>query len=1615
MKNLSIRLRTGGQKMLAVVLAVLLISMTLYLPAAAANGDVMGNPAFRVIAYDTSARIEMPYISGATSYKVYLSTQSNLSDFSGAACVLSSAAYQPTAYTLSGDTDALDSAKTITITPGTTYYFYFVTHSGSTDTVQSKAEADTWTSAKYWTDSGNYDLSWYTGHSSPYSISTPTQLAGLAHLVTNGIHDFSGETVNLMASLDLSAYLWRPIGWGTLCPFMGDFNGNNNVIKGLHTNSSAPDPHNVAVGLFASSRSLIENLGVTDGYLKGYLYVGGIVGNNDSQSGQSGEVINCFNANTISGMTGASGGGPASANIGGIAGCNYGTVRNCYNTGLITGDSQNCGGVTGLNLSVIDGCYNTGTVRELSGADNRLYCIGGVVGHSESPSTLSQITNCYNTGAVSGQNDMIGGIVGGVYAGSVSDCYNTGSVTGSSSSDMVGGISGEVRNCGTGLTIENCFSTGAVSGGSDIGGAVGKSSATCTVQNSYSAGSVTCTGTGSTTTGGFAGANDGTITNCYYDSQIESTYTNTISGVTASTTATMKALSLGTGWTQSPTRYATGGVFSAGSPVNKGYPVLKAFGYTGDDTDVDSEIPHDAGGTNYTIHNAYQLDLIRNFNSSPSKIFTFGGNVDISPAQYGGVDWKQLNNSSSSPFSGTIDGAGYRVSGLSIKNTAPYSYNHSLIGCISGTVKNLGTTSGTVIASDSTAHIAAIVGQSIGGTISNCYNTAIVTGGQYVGGVVGDNSDASTVSGCFNAGPVSGNFGELGGVTGLGDVTNCYNLGSISGVADDEGGVIGQGSATYCYNTGNVTNTGTNSQEIGGVAGLGVADHCYNAGAVIATGANSQEIGGVVGYEGGGSVTDSYNTGAVAGINSVGGVIGQAEYMTVSDNYNTGTVIGTANVGGIAGSVTDGTISSNYYYGCSVGVGGTGASQTGTAPFASLINSSLGAGMQTSVRQQTGLNTDSGWQTALGSGFNIAYSAYAASPMGYTSISGANITATKAGATVQITGSLTITQNSLSASGFDGPTGQTTFPISLPLTIGQVNPAVNLSPMSGLTIGTPATLTATITSAYNPTGTVDFYNNGVLIGSTNTITLISGGSNGTATLSYTPTTLTGLSITADYSGDTNNASAATGSPQTATVSKKSPMLSTPVASPVSPQTCPVSSVSISTTLSGYYGSLTGQTVTFLNGGTVLGTATTDASGVATFTLNNPGANTYHFSAQFAGDTSNNSTVSNSIDYTVNLATQAALSAGVVPSTVTYGDSDFTLSPSGGSGTGAFSYVSSNPSVLSVDPATGLVTVKAAGNAIITVTKAGDATYNAAVKDISFAVAKKTLSVSVSTFSVVCGQSIPTPAVVVTGFAAGESAATVTGFAAPTASLSSGSTGVPATNVPLAVTFTGGNPTNNYSFSYQNSTTLNVLPGVSGNVSVLPAVISDDAPSISLQSSSADVGRSALTSADQAQVAAGSDISIYLKVKKIDAAQADQHVVSSALGGRTLGQYLEVSLIKNINGTESNITQTSSPLRITFAIPDDLLASGRMFSIIRVHDGVAATLFDLDSNPNTITVETDRFSTYAIVYTAATNTNPVENPKTGGATSMIPLATVGFASLTSAMIIKKRRYKVIKKK
>jgi hypothetical protein len=95
--------------------------------------------------------------------------------------------------------------------------------------------------------------------------------------------------------------------------------------------------------------------------------------------------------------------------------------------------------------------------------------------------------------------------------------------------------------------------------------------------------------------------------------------------------------------------------------------------------------------------------------------------------------------------------------------------------------------------------------------------------------------------------------------------------------------------------------------------------------------------------------------------------------------------------------------------------------------------------------------------------------------------------------------------------------------------------------------------------------------------------------------------------------------------------------------------------------------------------------------------------------------------------------QAALAIKSGGNTVTtlskqYGDASFALTAAGGSGTGAYSWTSSNPAVATVSG--GAVTIGAPGTTTITLNKAGDTNYNAAVaKTLALTVTARNVTIS----------------------------------------------------------------------------------------------------------------------------------------------------------------------------------------------------------------------------------------------------------------------------------------------
>ncbi|MCM1054503.1 MAG: leucine-rich repeat domain-containing protein [Bacteroides sp.] len=149
----------------------------------------------------------------------------------------------------------------------------------------------------------------------------------------------------------------------------------------------------------------------------------------------------------------------------------------------------------------------------------------------------------------------------------------------------------------------------------------------------------------------------------------------------------------------------------------------------------------------------------------------------------------------------------------------------------------------------------------------------------------------------------------------------------------------------------------------------------------------------------------------------------------------------------------------------------------------------------------------------------------------------------------------------------------------------------------------------------------------------------------------------------------------------------------------------------------------------------------------------------------------------------------------------------------------------------------------------------------------------------------------------------------------------------------------------------------------------------------------------------------SNVQIILSVTEGDGTVSlkDRAIISAALGEYKLGEYLDISLYKVIDGVRERITHTSSPITITVDIPSSLRNGGRRFRMIRAHDGAAAVLRDMDNNSNTITISTDRFSPYAIAYTDSVHVSEdYDPPMNTGDTGISAFVLVTMASGLTAV-------------
>ena len=98
----------------------------------------------------------------------------------------------------------------------------------------------------------------------------------------------------------------------------------------------------------------------------------------------------------------------------------------------------------------------------------------------------------------------------------------------------------------------------------------------------------------------------------------------------------------------------------------------------------------------------------------------------------------------------------------------------------------------------------------------------------------------------------------------------------------------------------------------------------------------------------------------------------------------------------------------------------------------------------------------------------------------------------------------------------------------------------------------------------------------------------------------------------------------------------------------------------------------------------------------------------------------------------------------------------------------------------------------------------------------------------------------------------------------------------------------------------------------------------------------------------------------------------QTFVEEAAGDNELAQYYDITLECEKNGKTYEITDikkhtdTTGKIRLTMPIPKQYQGH-KKYSFVHVHNGQTTVLVDLDDNPETITFEIDKFSTFALMF------------------------------------------------
>lgn len=262
----------------------------------------------------------------------------------------------------------------------------------------------------------------------------------------------------------------------------------------------------------------------------------------------------------------------------------------------------------------------------------------------------------------------------------------------------------------------------------------------------------------------------------------------------------------------------------------------------------------DDGQGNYTVTSAEGLKAVADIanNGNLGINITLTENINLTD-----MDWTPIGIDYNHQYTGTFNGGGHTITGLTVTGSDQYVGLFGHIGS-GGKVKDVTLEDVKIESNSDLSSVGGVAGRSYGGKIENCSVSGSVSGSGIAGGVVGYQS-GGFLTGCSSSATVNAG-GVAGGVAGLTDsgatLTACYATGdvtleSINSGGNFVGGVVGSNTSCTlkaCYAWGSVTGSGSGTIYVGGVTGTndeGTLTACYHANGTVSGPAGT--TGGVTG------------------------------------------------------------------------------------------------------------------------------------------------------------------------------------------------------------------------------------------------------------------------------------------------------------------------------------------------------------------------------------------------------------------------------------------------------------------------------------------------------------------------------------------------------------------------------------------------------------------------------------------------------------------------------------------------------------------------------------------------------------------------------------------------